>query len=564
MLSSPDLPETRDPASEASWIARTADAVVEHAKQTGATTLVCASGISPSGEIHLGNLREAMTAHLIAEELLARGLDAVHHHSWDDYDRFRKVPAGVPKQWAEHVGKPLAAVPDPDGREESYAVRHMTRFTDALDRLGIRMREVRQSVAYPAGAYNERIRVALDRRGEIFDILETFQTEGRHETPVEERRAAYYPYKPYCEVCGKDSTEVTGWDGDTIGYTCRCGHTGGHSLADGSHPSGKLVWKVDWPMRWAFEGVQFEPAGEDHHAPTSSFASGRVIVRELYAAQAPSTAVYSFVRPAGGGGKLSSSAGGAATPGSILDILEPPMVRWLYARRLPANGFTIDFSPSAIVRLYDEWDRYRAKVLAGQASAVEEHLYELCVHTHAGPVEQSARPVSFRLLSALVDLTAGNTAQIARLLREQLAAEGAGDVPATDAELLAQLEPRLSNAIRYTEALPDTDRTLVRTEFHAAAWQDLDPETRGGVALLVERMVTDWTLPGLTTTVYAIPKLLAGLPADADPTPELKKQQRTFFKALYQLLVSRDTGPRLPTLLLSLGPDRARTLLTPS
>ncbi|GAB4590125.1 lysine--tRNA ligase [Nocardia sp. IFM 10818] len=560
-------PETRDTtAGEASWIARIADEVIEHAAKHGATRLVCASGISPSGDIHLGNLREAMTTHLVTEELLSRGLDAVHHHSWDDYDRLRKVPAGVPQDFAQYIGRPLATVPDPTGAYASYADRHMARFTAALNRLGVRMREVLQSVAYPAGTYNTQIRVALDRRGEVFDILESFRTEGRDETPVEQRRAAYFPYVPYCEVCGKDSTQVTEWNSATatISYTCRCGHGGAHSLADGARPSGKLAWKVDWPMRWAFEGVQFEPAGEDHHAPTSSFASGRVIVSALYGAEAPATAVYSFVRPAGGGGKLSSSAGGAATPDSVLEILEPPMVRWLYARRLPSNGITLDLSPAAIVRLYDEWDRYAAKVAAGQASPVDAHLYDLCVRTHVGAVEQSSRPVSFRLLSALVDITAGNTAQLARLLREQLLADGVEDLPAADEDLLAQIQPRLDNAIRYTLSLPEADRTVVRTGFHQQAWDSLDDATRAGVALLSERLGENWTLAGLTTLVYAVPKLMAGLSEDAEPTAELKKAQRTFFKALYQLLVSRDTGPRLPTLLLSLGPDHARALLTPT
>jgi len=45
------------------------------------------------------------------------------------------------------------------------------------------------------------------------------------------------------------------------------------------------------------------------------------------------------------------------------------------------------------------------------------------------------------------------------------------------------------------------------------------------------------------------------------PTPELKVAQRGFFALLYHLLVSRDTGPRLPTLLLALGADRVRKLL---
>ena len=99
------------------------------------------------------------------------------------------------------------------------------------------------------------------------------------------------------------------------------------------------------------------------------------------------------------------------------------------------------------------------------------------------------------------------------------------------------------------------------TEFNAEAWAGLDEQTRGGVKLLDERIDDAWSLEGLTTLVYAVPKLLQGLPEDAAPSPELKKAQRAFFAALYQLLCSSDTGPRLPTLLLSIGPDRAHHLL---
>ena len=45
--------------------------------------------------------------------------------------------------------------------------------------------------------------------------------------------------------------------------------------------------------------------------------------------------------------------------------------------------------------------------------------------------------------------------------------------------------------------------------------------------------------------------------------PEVKTAQRELFALLYRLLVGSDTGPRIPTLLLSLGPDRVRALLTP-
>jgi lysyl-tRNA synthetase class 1 len=61
--------------------------------------------------------------------------------------------------------------------------------------------------------------------------------------------------------------------------------------------------------------------------------------------------------------------------------------------------------------------------------------------------------------------------------------------------------------------------------------------------------------------VYAVPKLRAGLAVDAQPTPELKVAQREFFALLYRLLVGRDTGPRLPTLLLAVGVERVHVLL---
>lgn len=540
-----------------SWVQRAADAAIEHARRSGGGTIVCESGVSPSGPIHLGNLREVMTVHFVAEEIKSRGLDAVHVHSWDDYDRFRKVPAGLDESLAEHVGRPLAAVPDPYGERDSYAAHFIAEFSDALARMGVRMREVRQSEQYPSGTYNAAIRQAMDRRAEVFDILSRFQTEGRHDQPVEERRAAYYPFKPYCESCGKDFTTVTGYDGVAVTYRCRCGQAGEMTLADGARISGKLVWKVDWPMRWVHEQVDFEPAGEDHHAPTSSIASGSVVIREIFGGTAPYSFPYTFVGLAGGSSKMSSSTGGAAIPATALDVLEPAMLRWLYVRRTPSQSFTIDLSPRAVQRLYDEWDQFGERAEAADASPADAHLREVCLRTSAGTVDHSRRPVSFRLLSSAADITQANTAQIDRLVRQHL-----DGLPDRDT-LIKELEPRLTCAINYaTRLLPPEERTTIRTEFNSEAWQGLDEQTRDGVRMLDERVDDEWTLEGLTRLVYGVPKLLRGLALDAPPSAELKKAQRAFFAALYQLLCSSDTGPRLPTLLLSIGRERVHQLLT--
>ena len=176
-----------EPATARLWEDALADEVIAARAERGmksdpAHPIVCASGISPSGPIHLGNLREVFTTHLVAEALRRRGEDVVHLHSWDDYDRFRKVPAGVDTSFERYIGRPLASIPDPTRPhgEGSYAEHFMDELRASLHVLGIRMTERRQSELYPAGTYNRGIRKAMDQRLHVFDVLAGQQIAGGH------------------------------------------------------------------------------------------------------------------------------------------------------------------------------------------------------------------------------------------------------------------------------------------------------------------------------------------------------------------------------------------------
>ena len=541
------------------WIEQVADKVeqqVYQRKGEGAN-IVCASGISPSGPIHLGNLREVMTVHLVSEELRSRGWRVDHIHSWDDFDRLRKIPAGAPEEFTEHIGKAICDVPDPGGEYESYAMRYMAEFERAMEQIGIRPRCIRQSRAYRGGAYIEQIRIAMERRFEIFDILAEHQTLDRHTKPIEERKAEYYPFRVYCERCGKDGTRVThyGETALTIAYSClSCNYDGSFSLRE--KVEGKLVWKVDWPMRWKIEEVDFEPAGEDHSSPGSSFTVGQKIVRQIFGGRPPFFVGYAFVGMAGRS-KLSSSAGTNATPGAALDILEPRILRWLYIRRNVGQRFDIDFGQE-VLRLYDEWDAFTTRVRDGKANESERKVYDLSLATSAGAVAGARLPAPFRLLSSAADITQGSVDQILRIVVTHIE-----ELPPMDT-LRAELEPRLSCAIRWAlNYLPEDERTHIRDSFDAETYAALSNEDKRGVAILIEKMDEFWNLPGLTKLVYGVPKLLRGLQLDAPPDEELKQAQRSFFVVIYSLLCNNDTGPRLPTLFLSIGKDRVRALLTP-
>ena len=48
-----------------------------------------AAGISPSGPVHVGNLRDVATIHFVARALKDLGRYARLIFSWDEFDRFR-------------------------------------------------------------------------------------------------------------------------------------------------------------------------------------------------------------------------------------------------------------------------------------------------------------------------------------------------------------------------------------------------------------------------------------------------------------------------------------------
>jgi lysyl-tRNA synthetase class 1 len=540
------------------WVARTAAEVrAEGERRHPGEVPTCASGISPSGPVHLGNLRELMVPHLVADEVRRDGAPCRHILSWDDYDRLRRVPAGLPEEFAEHIGRPLTGVPDPCGGHANWAEHFKAPLRDALSRLGVRVTEISQTQMYTSGAYTEQIILAMRRRADIGTILARYQTKrgADPDDDDEPETAVYYPFRPYCASCGRDDTTVIAYDDQTteITYTCACGAVEGPTPI--ARVAGKLAWKVDWPMRWAYEHVTFEPAGADHASPGSSFTVGGELVTEIFGGEMPLHFGYAFVGTSGSS-KMSGSRGGAPTPADALEIFEAPLLRWLYARRRPEQAITLAFD-TEVGRVYDEWDALTRRVAEGIAEPAARVVYARAAGTSDGLLPVTPRPLRFSTLASVADVAAGDEAQILRIVRD-LTAEN----PVAS---LDEVRPRLDCAQAWvTGYVAPEDRTQVRTEPDTARLAALTDEQRGAIKLLLEDMAADWSLDGLTTLVYGIPKLHAGLPITAPPTPELKVSQRTWFALLYELLIGKDTGPRLPTLLLALGQDRVRSLLAPA
>ncbi|NDD05700.1 MAG: lysine--tRNA ligase [Proteobacteria bacterium] len=163
---------------------------------------------------------------------------------------------------------------------------------------------------------------------------------------------------PYhlCKQCDRDTTEVVSHDDTSlVKYFCKaCKQE--FSIDFRKEEGVKLLWRVDWPMRWSKEQVDFEPGGKDHSSQGGSYDTGCEIVREIWKREPPFYVQYDFVLAKGVGSKLSSSSGNLITLTEALEIYEPALVRYLFASRKPNLDFSIAFDLD-VMKAYDDFDR---------------------------------------------------------------------------------------------------------------------------------------------------------------------------------------------------------------
>ena len=110
-----------------------ADEIADEILKLGPGPHEISTGISPSGEIHIGNLREVLTADAVYRALLDRGVRPRFDYVCDNFDPLRRVyPFLDPQVYAPLVGRPLSEIPCPCGRHASYGDHFLEPFLDSL------------------------------------------------------------------------------------------------------------------------------------------------------------------------------------------------------------------------------------------------------------------------------------------------------------------------------------------------------------------------------------------------------------------------------------------------
>ncbi|MBL4694886.1 lysine--tRNA ligase [Candidatus Gracilibacteria bacterium] len=331
-----------------------------------------------SGRPHVGSLRSFTMHAVLSDVLTSRGVDHEYFYEINDTDALEKIPAYVPEEWKEHLGKPLRNVPAPDGKSENYAMQFADEYTNILKDAKYPVTFYVSSEKYLAGDYDKYIRLALDHKDDIRAIYK--------DVSGGEKPESWYPCQVICDECGKiASTSILSWDGEEVEYACDvqkdwrkgCGHKGKKSPFGGE---ATLPWKVEWAAKFCILEVDLEGAGKDHYAAGGSRHIANRICEEIFDRKHPFDVRHEFILVEGG--KMSSSTGLGLSAMDLYELLPRDIFRFMMVQKDVMR--TINFSPDGdtIPVLFDQYDGVCKNYFAEEKEGVKEHKNRFFELTH--------------------------------------------------------------------------------------------------------------------------------------------------------------------------------------
>ncbi len=521
------------------WADITADRIIKILGEK--EKYVVASGITPSGVVHFGNFREVITVDLVARALRNRGKEVRFIFSWDDYDTFRKIPKNMPNQdrLKGFMFQPIVDTPDPNGEHASYAACHEHNFEKQLKKLGIAVEPLYQATKYRAKEYAENILQALEKREAIRHILNQHRQEPYGED--------YLPVSVYCQKCNTDhQIEDKKWKSGELFYHCKnCGHQGQENPKHSTQL--KLPWRIDWPMRWAYEKVDFEPGGKDHSSQGGSYTTAKEIVKE-FGWRAPVYLQYDFVAIKGGGGKMSSSSGDVVTVDDVLKVYEPEMIRWIFASYKTNIDFSVSFDLD-VIKTYEDFDRqerlaYGVEEGNAKKVAMAKRVFELAQLSpiEPGALNEKEIPIqpSFRHLTNILQINDGNIEAARKYYQEKLRTQR------DERRFLERSQCALFWLKTYA---PEDFKFSLNSE---APKVERDKQQNNFLSKLKNSLECEWKQ-------FQSDKDLHEKMYEFIHEEELKPN--LVFPLLYQILISKEKGPKLAGFIRTIGQERVLSLL---
>lgn len=478
------------------------------------------TGYGPSGLPHIGTFGEvARTSWVRHAFSMLSDIPTKLFAFSDDMDGLRKVPDNVPNKdmLAQHLGKPLTQVPDPFGTHESFGHHNNARLRAFLDEFGFQYDFKSSTEAYHSGLFDPALKLVLERYDEIMALM--LPTLGS------ERQETYSPIMPISPTTGRvlqtpilsrDAVAGTVVFEDEDGRRIEQEVTGGKS---------KLQWKVDWAMRWVALDVDYEMSGKDLIASVELSSK----IAKVLGGRPPEGFTYELFLDQEGQ-KISKSKGNGL---SVEDWLKygpaESMASFMFHAPRRAKRLYFDVIPKST----DEYLTFLNKV---QTEEPAKRLENPSFHIHAGTPPEPSSPISFSMLLNLA--SACNPEETSVLW---------GFITRYSPDATPESAPYLDKLVGYAVAYY---QDFVRP---AKTYRAPDEKERAAIIDLLAAlsdMPADTDADAIQEKVFEI-----GNAHSFDPL-------RSWFKALYEVLLGQSQGPRFGSFIALYGIEETKTLIT--
>jgi lysyl-tRNA synthetase class 1 len=468
------------------------------------------TGYGPSGLPHIGTFGEVARTTMVRQAF--QRLSDVPTRLFcfsDDMDGLRKVPDNIPNKEmvAEHLGRPLTQIPDPFGTHESFGHHNNARLRGFLDTFGFEYEFQSSTDWYTSGRFDEALLQVLRHYDAVKNVV--LPTLGP------ERRETYSPFLPLCPKTGRvlqvPVLEVNP-DAGTIVYEDEDGSKVEVAVTGGQC---KLQWKADWAMRWYALNVDYEMSGKDL---IDSVKLGSQIC-SLLGGRPPEGFNYELFLDEHAK-KISKSKGNGLSAEEWLTYGPTESLSlFMFQKPRAAKRLYFDVIPRAV-------DDYLSH-LAAYNGQDEKRLENPVWHIHNGQPPVPGTKLSFGMLLNLASVC--NTEDPAVLW---------GFISRYAPEATPEGDPFLDRLVAfalryYKDFVKPAKRYRAPSEAERQALEDL--------AVRLRELPKDADGEAIQNVVYAVGK------------DHGFENLRDWFKALYEILLGQDQGPRIGSFMALYG-----------
>ncbi len=515
------------------WAEKKAREIIERERYTfldkrieNVKEFVIKSSASISGVLHIGRLSDTIRGDIVVSALKEYGYDAKLIWVAEDMDPLRKIPEQIPKDYEKFIGMPVCMIPDPFGCHENYSKHFIDEYLEVMNEFLRNEPEIYfMSKEYKRGSFKDVIRKYVENLDRIRKIL---------------KKNDWLPFLIVCKNCGKIiTTRILEINDLKARYICEdykfekyvakgCGYEDEINLLEAI---GKIPWKGEWAAQWYRWNVSAEGAGKEYIVPDSAFWLNAKICEEILNHPSPIPIFYEHIMIQGK--KMSASIGNVIYPREWLNVAEPEVLRYLYAKKLMKAR---NFSWNDLPKIYDEYDRASAVyhgLIKLEDKKEEYNLKKLYYYSQTKRIKPYIG-VPYSHLIMLVQIFEGLDSIIDSLKRSGHYKE----------ELKEYILERIRCAKNYVEEFIPKDKRISIVKSPDIVKDKLNNSQKKFL-----KKYSEWLDKNRKASIQEIHDAIYEI------SREIGIEYKEAFSAIYLSLLNRNFGPRAASLIASLDRD---------